>query len=385
MNATRLVHRRRPHLLLAIAALWLVAACAPRTKLNPHAILRVREGMTLIQRGDLDRAEARLTLALEYNPNYAEAYNGLGLVYYHRGQRWRAMKTFRRALLLDGELAEAHNNLGVVLLERGDYRDAAACFQAALAIDPGYANARFNLALGLLQTGKLIAAEKELLKTLASAPQMASAHAELGCLYVHKSRRAAADRALRQALALSPKLAAVHRCRGRLQRQAGDLVGAEASLRRARQLDPSDAEALHELAIVLLLSGKEKAAEQQLKTLIARRPRQPEVHFALAFLLQADPLDATRQVRAERALRRALKLRSDYPAAQLLLGDLLARQGREKAASQAYRRFLKRVPMALVDQRQRVASWLQARNKPPQGERPALSAIRTAPHTPAGR
>ena len=50
-----------------------------------------------------------------------------------------------RALQLDPDYAEAYNNLGVALANQGRFDEAIEQFSAALKIYPGYANARQNL------------------------------------------------------------------------------------------------------------------------------------------------------------------------------------------------------------------------------------------------
>src|SRR2546423_13337496 len=65
----------------------LVAVCAhgPR-RLNPHAVALGAAGAASLAAGDLDRAAGQFSLALEYEPRMASAYNGLGLVALRRGE-----------------------------------------------------------------------------------------------------------------------------------------------------------------------------------------------------------------------------------------------------------------------------------------------------------
>ena len=94
----------------------------------------------------LNEAEAEFVLALEYNPHYAEAVNGLGLIAYRRGQLDRARDHFREAIVHNDDFAEAHGNLGVILLETGKHRDAETALRAAARIEPDDEGIRANLA-----------------------------------------------------------------------------------------------------------------------------------------------------------------------------------------------------------------------------------------------
>src|SRR5262245_755153 len=94
----------------------LLAACAgaPVRKTSPEATDHVAEGVAALERGDLDRAEAELHLALEYQRRLPEALNGLGLVALARGDRAAARGWFEEAVRADDDFAEAHANLGAV-------------------------------------------------------------------------------------------------------------------------------------------------------------------------------------------------------------------------------------------------------------------------------
>ena len=79
-------------------------------------------GATALAEGALDEAEARLRLALEYQPTLAEAHVNLGLVALARGDLEGAEASLRVALRLDEDSEEAWQSLGVVRLGRGDER-----------------------------------------------------------------------------------------------------------------------------------------------------------------------------------------------------------------------------------------------------------------------
>jgi tetratricopeptide (TPR) repeat protein len=63
------------------------------------------------------------------------------------------MGHLRSALQLDPDYAEAYNNLGVTLAIQGRHEEAIEQFSAALQINPGYAKARRNLERSLQDKG----------------------------------------------------------------------------------------------------------------------------------------------------------------------------------------------------------------------------------------
>lgn len=130
-----------------LAALFVfVFACAPGGTLPEVAVEHNTAGAESLAAGELDDAEARFRLALEYHPGFAESRANLGLVAFQRGQLPDAEGHLRAAIRLDANFDEAWSNLGLVLAAMGHLRDAKRAFETALAIDPGLVAARRNLA-----------------------------------------------------------------------------------------------------------------------------------------------------------------------------------------------------------------------------------------------
>jgi tetratricopeptide (TPR) repeat protein len=75
--------------------------------------------VTLKDLGQLDAAVTSCRRALEIKPDYAEAYNNLGLTQVELGQLDEAVANCRQALKIKPDFAEAHANLGISLLEMG--------------------------------------------------------------------------------------------------------------------------------------------------------------------------------------------------------------------------------------------------------------------------
>ncbi|MCX7945174.1 MAG: tetratricopeptide repeat protein [Deltaproteobacteria bacterium] len=129
-------------------------------KAKEHNLSAVR----LIEESKFELAERHLELALEYNKNYAEAYNNLGVIYLKQNRLEKAEKFFLLAIEYNSDFAEAHNNLGYIYLVNNDFRRALQRFKSALSIDPAFVNARLNLARTYILMGEHKKAEPELLK-----------------------------------------------------------------------------------------------------------------------------------------------------------------------------------------------------------------------------
>lgn len=81
-------------------------------------------------------------IATQKDPNYAPAYNGLGLVYSALGQVPEADSAFTRAIKLDPKNSDTHNNYGSFLCKNGRYGESVAQFLEAVK-NPLYSTPNF--------------------------------------------------------------------------------------------------------------------------------------------------------------------------------------------------------------------------------------------------
>jgi tetratricopeptide (TPR) repeat protein len=145
------------------------------------------EGTRCMESGAASRAEACFRIALEIEPDFAEAHANLGLLLDRQGVREDAEICYRRSISLNPDLAQTHLNLGVLLANQkrfaeaeAAYREAIACspdaaawsnlgvllacmkreeeaercYRTAMALDADYAGASFNLSYLLLRQGR---------------------------------------------------------------------------------------------------------------------------------------------------------------------------------------------------------------------------------------
>ena len=104
--------------LLSLVVLGAACATTAPSRFHPRALALEAAGVAALGRGELESAAGHFALALEYEPRFAEAENGLGLVALRYGDNARAEERFRAALALNEDLAEAHLNLAGLLLDR---------------------------------------------------------------------------------------------------------------------------------------------------------------------------------------------------------------------------------------------------------------------------
>jgi tetratricopeptide (TPR) repeat protein len=268
----------------------LLAGCAGVAPLPPKAVELNRAGAEALAQGDLETADARLSLALEYSPRFVEALVNQGLVELQRGNFDRARELFTRARRLNSDVAQPHHALGV-LAERQALPDVASRhYYDALAVDPGFEPARANLARLLFDAGMLEEALVQYKRLAEAAPE--SSEAPIG----------QAETLLR----------------------LGRLHEAEALTRSARERFPEAPELVVLSARALLRQGQVEAAVTLLTPLAYGRD--DVAVSALSWLATAELL-RSRPRAAVGAAQRALALEPDAPVATYVMAQALQALG----------------------------------------------------------
>ncbi len=192
-----------PFRILPLAAAWL-AACRGMAPLPPEAIALNQSGIAALEAGDLDVANQRFKLALEYSPRFVEALANQGLVELELGNFTRAGQLLERARRLNPDVAQPHHGLGVLAERRRRPDVAAEHYRAALAVDPGFVPARTNLARLLLAAGQVEHAREQFALAVAASPdELAGLVGLVECL-LRLKRGAEADAALELARGAHP-------------------------------------------------------------------------------------------------------------------------------------------------------------------------------------
>jgi type IV pilus assembly protein PilF len=149
-------------------------------------------------RGQYGVALEELNEALRADPNYAFAYNMLGLVYMELREDQQAEQNFQYALKLKPADSETHNNYGWFLCQRNRGGESIKHFLEAVK-NPLYATpekAFVNAGLCSLKAGDQLGAEDFFLKAVRIQPQEPQALLNLAKLSFKNARYAEAKRFL---------------------------------------------------------------------------------------------------------------------------------------------------------------------------------------------
>ena len=142
---------------------------------------------------------------LRLQPDYVEAHNNLGTVWYTSGELEKARACFLEALRLRPDHATAHHNLGLIHEARGEQAQAERCFQTALRHKPDFAEAHYSLAGVVKEQLRFDEAQSSLEKALRIKPDHLEAMQMLASVKHLQGNLSEALALLQSAQALEPR------------------------------------------------------------------------------------------------------------------------------------------------------------------------------------
>ena len=169
---------------------------------NPLTLCNLAGTLRHLKR--LREAEACCRKALEIRPDYPEAENNLGMVLGVMDRHAEAEACFRRSLATMRS-PRVLCNLAHLLRETGRPEEAAEWYQATLDLDPKNCEAAQYLANLNLDLGNLDTAEALCRKYKEFDPQPAAALAQLAVIMEFRDQMAEAERCRLEAIALDPQ------------------------------------------------------------------------------------------------------------------------------------------------------------------------------------
>jgi tetratricopeptide (TPR) repeat protein len=278
-----------------------VLGCAGAAPLPPKALALNRAGAEALARGDLETADAQLSLALEYSPRFVEALVNQGLLELQRGNFDRARELLTRARRLNADVAQPHHALGILAERQARPDEASRHYYDALAVDPGFAPARANLARLLFDAGMFDEALVQFKRLSEVAPDSPEAQQGLAETLLRLGRVNEAEAVTRQACERFPESAELTVLAARSLLRQGNIARAiELLSPLGYGRDDVAANALGWLATAELLRGQPRLAVGAAKRALSLDPSSPVATYAMAQALDAlgDPAAIAWQRRA---------------------------------------------------------------------------------------
>jgi len=165
--------------------------------------------------GEHKRAVEQLKQAVILHPEFALAFNELGVQYLKLGEPEKAAEALRSALKLEPDAFILRLNYGIIRLQQKRYAEAEAELGRALQINEASSAAHLFRGRALIELSRSDEAEKDLLRALALCNDVARmAHKYLGAIYIEQGETARAIESLETYLRLDPKAGEAAQIRG---------------------------------------------------------------------------------------------------------------------------------------------------------------------------
>src|SRR5262249_50312432 len=117
---------------------------------SAHEVSPLQPAQQLIQQDQLEQATQIVQAQLRSNPDSAEAYNLLGIIYTSEKRYAEANDAFQQALKIAPDSKTTHNNLGNLYVAEQKLDLAEKEFRSVLQSSPSNRDANYNLGLLLL-------------------------------------------------------------------------------------------------------------------------------------------------------------------------------------------------------------------------------------------
>src|SRR5688572_1295552 len=228
----------------------------------------VNDGVRALAAGDVEDAEAKLTLAVELHPAGKEGHLGMGAVHQAKQEYDLAIESYKKALEIDPAYKNALLRLGQTYQQKAEQAagsgdaaqnpeavqiagEAAAVYESYLADNPGDVEVQIQLAGLHAQLGEMEKAEPIIRAVMDSDSVDAVVLTDFGFRMANAGQHELADELLSRAVVMTDSLDVEplgYLAFVRIQNE--DLEGAKVILDKQLALDPSNAEAWEYLAYV---------------------------------------------------------------------------------------------------------------------------------------
>ncbi|HEY9852599.1 MAG TPA: tetratricopeptide repeat protein [Leptolyngbyaceae cyanobacterium] len=163
------------------------------------------EALSLYYRGEFTEAERKYREILQLNSNHAEAWWGLGIVYYMLGEYQDALEMLYRSLDFDSASPNSHYSLGLVLEKIGYLPQAVQAYKKAIALAPHWIEVYDNLGKVLSEMGEIEQAEATYIQAIATDKKNYINYLNLGNILMMRQQIKEAIAAYEMALQLKPR------------------------------------------------------------------------------------------------------------------------------------------------------------------------------------
>jgi tetratricopeptide (TPR) repeat protein len=274
----------------------------------------VTRGEQYMKEGKVNEAVIEFRNALQIDPNFLPAVQGLGRAYAAKSWNGDAIREFQRAEKLSPNTLSIEADLGRVLVQSGAFKEAEAQASAILSKEPRNIDGLYIRATALLGQGKVQEA-KEVLQSVPAGEAPPDISRTTAIALARLGKIAEAEQTFLALLAKDPKDGLSLAGLGAIELSRGHSAEALALYERAKAVLPADPRMRQGLAVAHARLGQLPEAIKELEQVDQRAWSADTVLALSTYYLRANrPADAIRLLApvVERAPR--------FPSARYLLG-----------------------------------------------------------------
>jgi TolB-like protein/lipoprotein NlpI len=232
--------------------------------------LRGREYYVRYRRQDNERAIELFKKALEFDPDFAVAYSGLGDSYAQRTGKFgfpgtwldESIKVSQKAISLRPDLSEGYKALGLAYLQKGSFRKSIKANRKAIELNPSNDQAVGNLGWSYYYIGEYEKAMSWFKRHLALIPTAPYSFIQMGWIYLGLDDYVEAEKWLNNASELQPHNFDTNDGLIRCYLSQGQYQKAVKRSQEWLLMEPNNSDVLSIAGLVELFSGNYEQAQQ---------------------------------------------------------------------------------------------------------------------------
>ena len=289
-------------------------------------------GACLRANGEIVESLNVLNMAIQLNPNHAEALINRGLIKLSQENVPEALADLELAHRLKPHIKQIWDLVIRLKMEAQEYSDAIVFLNNMIGIDPENENRLATLALCYQYLKDFDSAIEAYQKALAIKPDNAMIHTNMGSAFKIQGKLNEAIVAYRNALAIEPDNADAYNNMGNALQKQGKLEKAIEAFNKALAIKPGNAEACYNMGNTLQEQGKLEEAIEAYNKALAIKPDYAAVYnnMGVVFKYQGKPKEAIE------AYNKALAIKPDYAEASYNTALSLYSDGKYEKAAQLF-------------------------------------------------
>ena len=308
---------------------------------------KLTEASRLSTNADFEGAKVLYEEIIKENPNFADAYFSLGMVYINLNNLAKAAKNFRKAIEMKPE-EEKYNNMyqsivkkhlfeGNQLFKRRNYQDALKKFQQVIIFNPDEFMAYYFSAAVYLAERNYPEALKQIEKSIELNLEYQKSHLIRGKIYLKMNNSVEALKSFEAAITLDPEYVDAWNNLGSLYYNKKEYKEAIPAYKKVIKLRPEYPKAYENLGAIYLELKNYKDASQYLSKAVELNPRSYSSWYRLA---QTYNQQGQCQ-KAKEAAKSSLKIKANWAPVLIELGVAERCLGNKPAAKQAFQIAMK--------------------------------------------